>query len=166
MHAGDARPLARVLVGARVGVVRLADVEQIEGRRVRGELQVVQHRRHVVVLGHQPVGVEVAVDGRVLVEHRHRHPGVRAVSEAVLEVGRQEQRGQQALELDVGQAEPLAVAQEVLLVVLRRVDLGRARVRQEPHQQVVVRRRGPCCVAPAPFDRSELRQHLGLGLHP
>ena len=165
VHTRYVRPAARVLIGGGVRIVGLADVQEVEGRLL-AERHLREHRRHVVVLRHQLVRVEVAVDRRVLVEDRHRNAGVSSVPEGVLQVGREEERRQQLLELHVVDAEPLAIAHEILLVVLRRVDLGRARVRQESHQQVVMGGSRPGRVAPAPFDRAELSQGFRLRRYP
>src|SRR5262249_22315854 len=81
-------------------------------------------------------------------EHGHRDAGVRAVAERVLQVRGEEDRRQQLVELHVRHPEPLPVTQKVLLVVLGGVDAGRARVREQPHEQGVVRRGRPRCIAP------------------
>jgi hypothetical protein len=163
VHAGDARPLARVLARQGEGIVRLADVEQPERRSFGVEAQPFEHRRHVVVGRHEHERVEVAIDRGGRVEHRQRDQRVGAVAVLVLQERGQVERRQQLVELDAVGAEALIVAREIPLVVLRRVDVRRAGVRQQAHEQVVVRRGRPRGVAPAPLERTEAQNRQRVG---
>ena len=142
----------------RERIVRLADVEQVEASAAR--------RRSVRRGSIAAMSLCVGMSSN---ESKSRLSGVAGLStgsdtSACVAIAERAAAGTSAatataadLELDAVDAEALVVLDEVALVVLRRVHVRRARVRQQAHQQVVVRRRRPRGVAPAPLERPELR---------
>ena len=160
VHAADARPLVGRLVRQGERIVRLADVEQVERGLFVGERHLRQHRAHVVVLRHQLEGVEAVIEQRPRIEDRQRHHRMRPVSEVFLQKHGEIELRDERLELERVDAEAGVVMDEVALIVLRGEHVLRTGVRHQPHQQVVVRRRGPGRIRPALLDVPESVHHL------
>ena len=165
VHAADARPLLGRLAGQRVGVVRFADVEQVEGRAVLGKAHLAQHGAHVVMGRHEAVAVEAVIQDGVRVEHGEGNHGVRGVAQALLQERGQVHAGHHGFEIEALGAQALVELEEVLRVVLGGVDVARARVRHEAGEQVEVRGRCPGGVRPTAFDAAELLNYPRAGTH-
>ena len=156
VHAMDSRPVARVFVGAGVGVVGFPDIEQEEARAIHVETHVLEHGSHVVVALHQLELIEVLIDGGLRVQDRHAHQSIGSVPNGVSQVRRKKEPRHHLAELHAFKTETLGVPQEVFFVVLARIDVRWTGMRQEAHQQVVVRRCSPGGVAVALLDLAEL----------
>ena len=141
-HAVYTRDVGQALGVQHVGVMRLAQVEEVELGLGLVELDLLHHAGEVVVVRHQLVVVEVAVQVRQRVEHRQRHLGAGAVAVFLQHVG-QGQLRHEALEREVGDVEAIHPEGEVLLVDLGGEHALRTLVGDHAHQIGVVRRAGP-----------------------
>jgi hypothetical protein len=70
VHAADARPLIFRLIRQRIRIMRLAHIEQVERRLIFRKTHLAHHGPHIVVLRHQSVAVETAVQHGGRIEHR------------------------------------------------------------------------------------------------
>ncbi len=118
VNAGDARPVFRRFIGQRVGVVGLADVEQVKRGPVPGEAHFLDHRAHVVVPLHEAISIEAVVEDGARIEHGQRNHGVGAVVETLLQEGREVEFGDEGPEADAFDAEALGVFEKIVLVVV------------------------------------------------
>ena len=108
VHAADARPLVRGFVGQRVGVVRLADVQQVERRLLLGEPSSRHHGAHVVVLAPSGGSCRSRVQHGARIQHRQRDHARGCDSPAFL-AGKPAgySRATKRFELDLVRAQPL-----------------------------------------------------------
>lgn len=96
---------------------------------------------------------------RMGVEHWQADKSFGIVAD-ILKMMRKPHMWKHGLERELREIESVLKPYEVLLIICGSEYIRRRGVRQKSHEEIVVRRSGPSCVAVSPFNRPQLGQQL------
>ena len=154
VHSANPRPSVRRLIRQSIGIMRFPHVQQEEIGLLLRELHLPNHGPHVVVLLHELIAVKAGVEDRLRVQNGQRNHRMSPIAQGVVQESRQEQLRDQRFEFDILAAQALVELQDILLIILRSINVAGAGMRHQSDQQVVMRRRRPGSIGPPSFDLS------------